>query len=55
MNKRPVTIVDAIRHKQLFGSLPAFESLQTWVSWLAWLKAIFAQPMTDGELAIYQN
>ena len=26
-DKRPVTIIDAIRHRQLFGSLPAFSSL----------------------------
>jgi hypothetical protein len=55
MNRRPVTIVDAIRHKQLFGSLPAFQSLDSWVSWLAWLKAIFALPMTDGELEIFRQ
>ena len=55
MNRRSVTIVDAIKHKQLFGSLPAFESLQTWASWLAWLKAIFALPMTDGELEIFRQ
>lgn len=53
--KRPITIVDAIRHKQLFGSLPAFESLKTWVGWLAWLKAIFALPMDEQELAIYRQ
>ena len=53
--KRPVTIIDAIRHKQLFGSLPAFESLKTWVGWLAWLKAVFALPMDDNELAIYRQ
>jgi hypothetical protein len=37
MNKRtkPTTIIDAIGHKQLFGSLPAFSSLETWVGWLA--------------------
>jgi hypothetical protein len=57
MNKRTknTTIVDAIRHKQLFGSLPAFSSLDTWASWLAWLKAIYALPMTADELAIYQQ
>jgi len=49
------TIIDAIRHKQLLGSLPAFASLETWVGWLAWLKAVFALPMDDSELAIYQQ
>jgi hypothetical protein len=57
MNKstKPVTIVDAIRHKQLLGSLPAFSDLATWVGWLAWLKAVFALPMDDSELAIYRQ
>jgi hypothetical protein len=56
MTKRPKpTIVDAIRHKQLFGSLPAFSSLDTWASWLTWLKAIYALPMDESELAIYRQ
>jgi hypothetical protein len=49
------TIIDAIRHKQLFGTLPAFSSLDTWASWLTWLKAIYALPMDESELAIYQQ
>jgi Terminase large subunit, ATPase domain len=57
MNKRlkPVTIVDAIRHKQLFGSLPAFSSLETWAAWITWLKTVFALPMDEKELAIYRQ
>jgi hypothetical protein len=57
MNKptKPTTIIDAIRHKQLLGSLPAFQSLDTWVGWLAWLKAVFALPMDDSERAIYRQ
>jgi hypothetical protein len=54
MNK-PITIIDAIRHKQLFGSLPALQSLSTWASWIVWLKAIFALDMTPDELAVYQQ
>jgi len=57
MNKRvkPTTIIDAIRHKQLFGSLPAFANLETWTGWLSWLKAVFALPMDESELAIYRQ
>jgi hypothetical protein len=57
MNKstKPVTIIDAIRHKQLLGSLSAFSDLGTWVGWLAWLKAVFALPMDNNELAIYRQ
>jgi hypothetical protein len=53
--KKPTTIISAIRHQQLFGSLDAFKSLDTWASWLTWLKAIFALPMDDSELAIYRQ
>jgi hypothetical protein len=54
MNKsnKTTTIIDAIAHNQLFGSLPAFSSLDTWIAWLSWLKAVFALPMDDSELAI---
>ena len=31
-------IISAIKHRDLFGSLPAFESLDTWTAWLVWLK-----------------
>src|SRR5215470_10480090 len=57
MNKRikTTTIIDAICHKQLFGSLPAFSNLDSWTSWLVWLKSIYALPMDDAELAIYQQ
>jgi hypothetical protein len=57
MNKRKKTfnIIDAIKDKDAFGSLPAFSSLVTWVGWLAWLKAVFALPMDESELTIYQQ
>ena len=53
--KKTFTIIDAIQHKQVFGSLPAFASLDTWASWQAWLKAVFALPMDDSELAIFRQ
>jgi hypothetical protein len=54
MDKR-ITIIEAIRHKQLLGSLPAFQSLESWGSWITWLKAVFSLPMTDGELEIFRQ
>ena len=48
-------IIQAIHHPDLFGSLPALHSLQTWASWITWLKAVFALPMTDGELEIFRQ
>lgn len=56
MSIKTPSIVDAIRHRDLFGSLPAFKSLDTWTAWLAWLKSIFALPMMDeSELRIYRQ
>jgi hypothetical protein len=57
MKKRTKTfnIIDAINDKDVFGSLPAFSRLDTWASWLTWLKSVFAIPMTADELAIYQK
>ena len=48
-------IIAAIKHPNLFGSLPAFQSLETWRAWLVWLKAVFALPMDENELAIYRQ
>jgi hypothetical protein len=48
-------IIQAIHHPDLFGSLPALHSLQTWASWITWLKGVFALPMDEIELAIYQK
>jgi hypothetical protein len=53
--RKTMTIIDAIKDPHVFGSLPAFQSLDTWVSWLSWLKAVYALPMTAEELAIYQQ
>ena len=51
--KKPFTIIDAIQDKDVFGSLPAFQTLDTWKAWIAWLKAVFAIPLTAVELEIY--
>ena len=52
---KKTTIVEAIKHKQLLGSLPAFQSLDTWGAWITWLKAVFCLPMTDGELEVFRQ
>ena len=43
-------IISAIKHRGLFGSLPAFQSLDSWAGWLVWLKTVFALPMDESEL-----
>jgi hypothetical protein len=57
MTKRTKTpdIIEAIKHKSLFGSLPAFQSLDSWAGWLVWLKAVFALPLEAADLAIYRQ
>jgi hypothetical protein len=45
--KKTPDLIAAIRHPNLFGSLPAFQSLDTWGAWLTWLKAVFALPLPN--------
>src|SRR5215510_3434799 len=52
MKRRP-SIIEAIRNPKLFGSLPRFKKLDTWVAWLVVLKAIFGLPMTAEDLTIF--
>lgn len=52
---KQVTIIDAIRNRKLFGSLPRFKNLSTWTSWLVVLKAIFGLPMTVDDLMIFSR
>jgi hypothetical protein len=53
MNARSFTIINAIEDKRLFG--PAFKDLSTWRSWLAFLAALFALPMSDAEADVWQE
>ena len=48
-------IISAIKHRGLFGSLPAFESLDTWTAWLVWLKVTFALPLDAADLEIFRQ
>src|SRR5499433_4526218 len=54
MKRRP-SIIEAIRNPKLFGSLPRFKKLDTWVSWLVVLKAIFGLPMTAEDLLVFNR
>jgi hypothetical protein len=51
--KRAVTILDAIDDPHLFA--PWFKDRETWQSWLGFLCALFALPMTPEQLAVYQR
>ena len=50
--KHAVTILDAIRDKQLFA--PWFRK-KTFENWFCFLAALFALPMTTQQLAVYQQ
>ena len=47
-----VTILDTLDHPQLFG--PHFRG-DTWRPWRCFLKALFALPMDDAELALFRH
>jgi len=48
-----LTILDAISDKNIFGGL--FKDIKTWQNWIIFLKAVFALPLDEAELAIYQK
>ena len=52
---KPPTIIDVIRNRQLFGSLPAFKTMETWTAWITSLRAVFALPMSADELVVYRQ
>lgn len=51
---RPVfpSIIDVLQDRQLFG--PLFRGL-TWLAWLAFLKTIFALPMSQAEATLVRR
>jgi hypothetical protein len=55
MSKRSaigISVVDAMNSPQLFG--PHFAG-PSWDTWRACIKAMFAEPMSDGELAVFRS
>lgn len=50
---RRVTILDAIRDRNLFA--PWFKDRETWSAWFAFIAALFALPMTPGQLETYRQ
>jgi hypothetical protein len=53
--KRQPDIIQAIRNKKLFGSLPEFRDLSTWFAWITWLKSLYGLPLDESELLLFQN
>jgi hypothetical protein len=52
LHHRKITISNALRSKQLFG--PYFDG-DSWLTWIATAKAIFAEPLTAAELALFKE
>lgn len=46
-------IIQAIFDKNLF--FPLFKNLETWASWIVFLRALFGLPMSEDELALYRQ
>jgi hypothetical protein len=46
-----VNIVEAVLDRKLLGA--AFRDLESWSAWLAFLRAVFALPMSAGDLAAF--
>ena len=48
-----ITLLEATADHNLFA--PWFRKRETWSAWFAFLAALFGQPMTDEQLAIYSK
>src|SRR6266436_9905915 len=48
-----VTILRAIRDPKLFK--PWFKDPNSWTAWYAFLKALFALPLAEEDLAVYRQ
>ena len=42
-----MTILEALRDKNLFGGLPVFRDLSTWRAWLVFLAAVYGRPFRE--------
>jgi hypothetical protein len=51
VSRRSLTVIDAVQSPKLFA--PWFRDENTWLSWFAFLAALFALPMTAEQLRIY--
>jgi hypothetical protein len=50
-----MTLVDALADPALFGQLSPFRDLSSWARWLAFLRALFALPMSEADRAAYAH
>ena len=56
MTPNRLSIIEALKHPLVFGGLSAFQDLESWSSWLVFLKATYGLPLADeAELAIFKK
>lgn len=52
---RPLSIIDALQDRQLFGGLAAFRDLTSWRPWLAFLRCVYGLPMDTDDLELFRK
>jgi hypothetical protein len=50
-----MAILQSLRDRHLFGTLPAFRDLGTWSAWRSFLAAVYGLPMSEAELATFRG
>jgi hypothetical protein len=50
-----LTIVQAMRRRDLFGGLAPFRDLGSWRAWLTFLRAVYGLPLNAEDLALFQR
>lgn len=50
-----MNILEALKDRALFGSLPAFADLESWRPWLAFLSAFYGLPMDAADLELFRQ
>ncbi|MDN5941269.1 MAG: hypothetical protein L0H94_05235 [Nitrospira sp.] len=51
-----LNIVEALKHPQLFGALPAFKNLESWKAWIVVIKCLQGLPLdSEAELKLFRQ
>lgn len=51
----PLSIVDALGDRNLFGGLAAFRELSSWRQWLALLRAVYGLPLDSADADLFRR
>lgn len=51
----PLSIIEALKDRNLFGGLPAFRDLSTWCPWLVFLRAAYGLPLDRDDLDLFKR